>query len=87
MPYAISLLPKAEKHYLFWKRDRPEFAAKIDALFDAMRLDPFGGVGKPEPLKHDMQGFWSRRITEGHRILYKVAGDSIIVYRCYGHYL
>jgi len=51
-----------------------------------MEGDPFKGIGKPEPLKHGLHGYWSRRIAEGHRILYKVRGDLALVYRCYGHY-
>jgi len=87
MPYDVKLLPKAQKHYDFWERHRPDCAAKIDELIEAIKQDPFRGIGKPEPLKHGLHGFWSRHITEGHRILYKVEDNLILVHRCYGHYL
>jgi toxin YoeB len=86
MPYKIKLLPKAEKHYLHWKKHNPGFADKIDELLKAAKADPFSGIGKPEPLKHDLRGYWSRRISEEHRILYKVEGEFVYVHRCYGHY-
>jgi len=54
-------------------------------LLDIAR-DPFKGIGKPEPLKGDYQGFLSRRITQAHRLIYRVKGDVIEVAKCYGHY-
>jgi len=87
MPYRAILLPKAEKHYRYWEKHRPDYAAKNDELIEAIKQDPFNGIGRPEQLKHGMRGYWSRHITEKHRILYKVEYDLIIVHRCYGHYL
>jgi toxin YoeB len=48
--------------------------------------DPFSGIAKPEPLKHDLKGYWSRRITDEHRLVYKVTGDMVIIASCRYHY-
>jgi toxin YoeB len=86
MPYTVEFLERAKKHYRHWEKYNPRIADKIDELEESIAADPFTGIGKPEPLKHEMQGFWSRRITEEHRILYKVEGSRVLIHRCYGHY-
>jgi len=86
MPYTVKLLFGAEKDYYWWKKHRPDYTDRIDALLEAIKIDPFSGIGKPEPLKHDFRGLWSRRITEEHRLLYEVKGELILVYRCRWHY-
>ncbi|MGI8634087.1 MAG: Txe/YoeB family addiction module toxin [Segetibacter sp.] len=48
--------------------------------------NPFAGIGKPEPLKGNLKGFWSRRINEEHRLLYKITDQTVIIFACYGHY-
>ncbi len=59
---------------------------KIKELLKDIKRDPFKGLGKPEALKHDLAGCWSRRITDEHRIVYKISGNDIIIYSCKGHY-
>ena len=59
---------------------------KITALIKDIKRNPFQGIGKPELLKHELSGYWSRRITDEHRLVYKIADDDIIVYSCRGHY-
>lgn len=59
---------------------------KIIELLRDIKRDPFKGIGKPEPLKHELAGFWSRRITEEHRLVYKISGNDIIIVSCKGHY-
>jgi len=86
MPFTVELLPEAKNDCRFWKRHNPSIANKIKALLKGLERDPFSGIGKPEPLKHDFRGLWSRRITEEHRMLYEVKGDLVIVYRCRWHY-
>jgi toxin YoeB len=84
MPYEIADWdPQAEKHYLAWAKHEPRVAAKIDELLEAVRADPFGGVGKPKYL----DGYWSRRITQEHRLFYRVVGGRVYVLSCYGHRL
>jgi toxin YoeB len=59
---------------------------KIRELLKDIKRDPFKGLGKPEPLKHELAGYWSRRITDEHRLVYKISGNDIIIYSCKGHY-
>jgi toxin YoeB len=57
----------------------------IDLIFDTLR-QPFSGIGKPEPLKHELRGYWSRRIDQEHRLVYKVTDEAIIIVACKHHY-
>lgn len=76
---------EAWSDYLYWQTQDKKTLKKINALLnDAMR-NPFEGIGKPEPLKH-RSGYWSRRIDEKNRIVYKVEGDSLIIAATKGHY-
>ena len=76
---------EAWNDYLYWQTQDKKTLKKINALLnDAMR-NPFEGVGKPEPLKH-YSGYWSRRIDEKNRVIYKVDGDSLIIAAVKGHY-
>ena len=63
-----------------------KLAFKIFEIITDIQNDPFRGLGKPEPLKGNYSGFWSRRINEFHRLIYSVTDDLIIVYSCFGHY-
>jgi toxin YoeB len=59
---------------------------KIAKLIKEIQRTPFTGTGKPEPLKHELSGYWSRRITEEHRLIYKIESDSVVIASCKGHY-
>ncbi|NTW34402.1 MAG: Txe/YoeB family addiction module toxin [Bacteroidetes bacterium] len=59
---------------------------KIMELLKDIKRDPFKGLGKPEPLKHELAGYWSRRITDEHRLVYKISDNDIIIISCKGHY-
>jgi toxin YoeB len=63
--------------------NRPQRVTEV--IRDALR-NPFSGVGKPEPLKNNLKGWWSRRITQEHRLIYRVEGDSLIIMQCRFHY-
>lgn len=63
-----------------------KLALKIFELFDAVVKESFTGIGKPEALKGDLQGYWSRRINDEHRMVYKVTNDSLIIISCRSHY-
>jgi len=67
------------------RRDKKVFARIVELLADA-RQNPFRGIGKPEPLKYQFTGCWSRRITKEHRLVYKVTNDAIVVVACKYHY-
>ena len=76
---------RAWSDYLYWQTQDKKTLKRINALLqDAMR-NPFDGIGKPEPLKHH-NGYWSRRIDERNRIVYKVDGDSLVIAAVRGHY-
>lgn len=77
----IVLLPQAEADRDYWKRTGNKAIMKrISALLADIIEHPFTGIGKPEPLKHELQGKWSRRITQEHRLVYSVSDGKIYVY-------
>lgn len=67
------------------KQDRKLFLRAID-LIEAVSRDPFSGMGKPEPLKHQLAGCWSRRINDRHRLVYRVSGQTLVILSCIYHY-
>ncbi len=76
----------AWEDYLYWqKRDR-KMLNRINTLIKDIQRTPFEGIGKPEPLKHALSGYWSRRIDEAHRIVYAVKDDSILIAQLRYHY-
>ena len=77
---------EALKEYNSWKKKNKKVSQRIKQLLQDIQDDPFEGIGKPEPLKHELAGHWSRRITKEHRLVYKVADDSILVIACKYHY-
>ena len=87
----ISFEAAAWEDYLFWQKhdelqNEKQVLRKINTLIRDIQRDPFAGIGKPEPLKHNLAGFWSRRITDEHRIVYKIDGDDILIAQCRYHY-
>lgn len=70
----------------FWVSTNRKVALKVLELVEAIRRDPFDGLGKPEPLRHLGEGVWSRRITQEHRLVYKVAGDRLLFAQARYHY-
>ena len=80
----------AWEDYLYWQTADPKVLRSINDLIKDIRRDPFRGLGKPEPLKHALQGWWSRRITGEHRLVYRVSGkgeaQQIEIAACRYHY-
>jgi len=76
----IIFSPTAMEHFEFWKKTNPRVADRIKVLLRDISEHPFTGIGKPEPLKGNLQGLWSRRISSEHRIIYEVFGSDIIVH-------
>lgn len=72
--------------YLYWQKTDKKTLKKINELLKDISRTPFTGIGKPEPLKHKYQGFWSRRINLEHRLIYQVREDEILVAKCRFHY-
>ena len=72
--------------YLFWQKIDKEVLRRINALIEETQHTPFEGIGKPEPLKHALSGYWSRRITDEHRFVYKVSENAIHIAQLRYHY-
>lgn len=66
-------------------RDKKIYQRIVTLITDVLR-QPYQGLGKPEPLKHELQGYWSRRITEEHRLVYTMEGDALVIIACRYHY-
>lgn len=77
---------KSFEEYQEWASQDKKIFKKVSDLIKSAMRDPHAGVGKPEPLKHDLAGWWSRRITDEHRLVYRVVGDSIEILSCKYHY-
>lgn len=76
----------AWEDYLYWQSQDKKILKRINQLIKDMRRDPFNGIGKPEPLKGNLTGLWSRRIDEGHRIVYLIENEALLIFSCKGHY-
>jgi len=76
----------AWEDYLYWQVNDKETVKKINGLLKDILRNPFSGLGKPEPLTGNYKGFWSRRINQEHRLIYKVEDKMIIVASCRFHY-
>lgn len=77
---------EAWEDYLYWQEQDKRMVQRISKLIQEIRRKPFAGIGKPEPLRHALSGFWSRRITDEHRMVYKVEGDSLLLAQLRYHY-
>ncbi|SFO51326.1 toxin YoeB [Candidatus Pantoea varia] len=77
---------EAWEDYLYWQDTDKKTVKKINELLKDASRAPFEGKGKPEPLKHNLAGFWSRRITAEHRLVYAVSGDALLIASCRYHY-
>lgn len=83
----VGFTEKAMEDVLFWKLSGNTFVQnKVSALIQSIIAAPFEGIGKPEPLKHDLKGTWSRRINKEHRLIYEIMGNKIIIHSLRGHY-
>ena len=74
------------EEYLYWQKTDSNTLKRINLMIQEIMRDPYRGIGKPEPLKHAFQGYWSRRITSEHRIVYKKVGDQIWIAQLRYHY-
>lgn len=72
--------------YLYWEETDRQTLHRINQLIKETMRDPYRGIGKPEPLKHDFKGYWSRRITAEHRMVYRLAGDELRIAQLRYHY-
>jgi toxin YoeB len=72
--------------YEWWDRNDEKVRDRINKLIESALANPFGGIGKPEPLRGNLVGRWSRRITQEHRLVYEVRGDRLVIHQCRYHY-
>lgn len=76
----------AWEDYLHWQRTDQKILRRINKLIKETQRDPFDGIGRPEPLKHSLAGYWSRRINDEHRIVYKVTDTALLIAQLRYHY-
>jgi toxin YoeB len=76
----------AQEDRQFWAKNDTDMLKRIDKLIAAIKLNPFAGLGKPEPLKFEKTGYWSRRINHEHRLIYKVVNKTLYIAQCRYHY-
>ena len=77
---------EAWEDYLYWQKQDRKMVERINKLIREIQQEPFSGVGKPEPLKQALSGFWSRRVTDEHRLVYLVEGDPLQIAQLRFHY-
>lgn len=76
----------AWEDYTSWLTEDKKMVRKINELIKDIQRNPYSGIGKPEPLKYDLAGLWSRRIDREHRLVYQVSGKEVLIYSCKYHY-
>ena len=82
----LTFSSNAWNNYLYWQKTDKAKVKRINTLIKDIQRNPFDGIGKPEPLKHGLSGYWSRRINDEHRIVYKVANDNLLIAQLRYHY-
>jgi len=82
----ILFAPQAWEDYLHWQSTDKKIVKRLNLLITDITRDPYDGIGKPEPLKHTLSGYWSRRITDEHRIVYRVENDILKIVQARYHY-
>ncbi|MBL4621761.1 MAG: Txe/YoeB family addiction module toxin [Immundisolibacteraceae bacterium] len=82
----LTFSSKAWENYLYWQKTDKAILKRINGLIKEIQRTPFEGIGKPEPLKHGLSGYWSRRINDEQRIVYKVSDDQLLIAQLRYHY-
>lgn len=82
----ISWFDEAWDDYLYWQNQDKKTLKRINALIKDCQRDPFDGIGKPEPLKYNLTGYWSRRIDDANRLVYCYENETLIIISCRRHY-
>ena len=76
----------AWQDYCYWQTQDRQMLKRINQLIQEIQREPFAGIGKPEPLKHALSSYWSRRINDEHRIVYKIENDALLIAQLRHHY-
>lgn len=82
----LSFTKEGWENHTYWQETDRKILKKINALIKECLRTPYEGTGQPEALKHELSGWWSRRITQEHRLVYRVEGDVLMVAQCRSHY-
>jgi toxin YoeB len=82
----VTFSSAAWEHYLYWQATDKKILKRINQLIKDIKREPYEGIGKPESLKHGLAGYWSRRINDEHRIVYKCAEGTILIAQLRYHY-
>ena len=82
----IKFSSNGREDYLHWQSADKTILKRINRLVQEIQRAPFEGIGKPEPLKHQLSGFWSRRIDDRHRLVYTIENDTLLIAQCRDHY-
>ena len=82
----VLFLSEGWEDYLYWQTQDKKTLRRVNTLIKDIQRDPFEGIGKPEPLRENRTGWWSRRIDDANRIVYKVEADRIVIAQCRTHY-
>lgn len=82
----LSFADDAWSDYLYWQEQDKKILKKINRLIKEIEREPFEGIGEPEPLKYNWSGYWSRRITIEHRLIYKLTDTHLLIAQCRYHY-
>ena len=77
---------RAWEDYQYWQKTDKKILKRVNALIKEICRDPFEGIGKPEPLKHALSGYWSRRINDEHRVVYKTKDNDLLIAQLRYHY-
>ena len=83
---AIRFVPDAWEAYLYWQDQDKKTLKRLNLLITATARDPFAGIGKPEPLRGELSGYWSRRVDEANRLVYRATDSELVVIACRFHY-
>ena len=86
MSKPLSFMPEAWEEYLYWQTQDKKTLKRINQLLRDIARSPFEGIGKPEALSGNMAGYWSRRIDETNRLVYRVTDTAIEIFQCRTHY-
>lgn len=81
-----SFVDESWEDYLYWQKTDKKILKRINMLIKDISRQPYSGIGRPEPLKHNYRGFWSRRINDEHRLIYQVKEDELRIVKCRFHY-
>ena len=82
----LTFSSKAWDDYLYWQQTDKTILKRINTLIEEIQRDPFDGIGKPEPLKYSLTSYWSRRINDEHRLVYKISNDHLLIAQLRYHY-